>query len=230
MGKKKINIKYLFLLTFMLPNMYSHSQRLFKEELHWKQKKEVITELYKSMQNEVNDTTPVFVEYNKFDFFEMSLSDLFNRIFKRQIIDEQLTLQKRLRQNKTKNCLDSNFGFVDDSVVSFVFKNKSQIAEWGKNLELSPFMPFSIVHSTEFCIKDKNIHILMVHGCSGVHCIYFYVFKEKGDMWELQTTSQTILREQIKIRVDNDHEKIIFETESRKIGELLFEVIIDKPR
>jgi hypothetical protein len=206
----------------MLSNMDSHSQQLFTEKLHWKPKKEVITELYESMQHLVNDTTPVFVEYSKFDFSEINLSDLFNRIFKRQKIDKQLTLQKQIRQNETKNYLDSNFVFVNDSVVSFGFKNKSQITEWGKNLKFSPFMPYSVVFSAEFCIKDNYIFILMVNGCSGIPCLSFYVFKEKGGIWELQTTSQARLKEQLKIRVDNDQEKMIFEMPSGQIGELSF--------
>jgi hypothetical protein len=156
----------------------------------------------------------------------MNLFDLFNRIFKKKKIDKQLTLQKQIRQNETKNYLDSNFVFVNDSVVGFGFKNKSQITEWGKNLELSPFMPFSVAFSAEFCIKDNNIYILMVDGCSGIPCIFFYVFKEKGDIWELQTTSQAILKEQLKIRVDNNQEKMIFETSSGQIGELPFKTLL----
>ncbi|GHT62550.1 hypothetical protein AGMMS50239_16180 [Bacteroidia bacterium] len=206
----------------MLSNMDSHSQQLFTENLHWKEKKEVVTELYESMQHLVNDTTPVFVKYNKFNFSEMSLFDLFYRIFKKQKIDKQLTLQKQIRQNETKNYLDSNFVFINDSVEGFGFKNKNQITEWGKSLNFSPFIQNPSVHSAEFCIKDNNIFILMVNGCSGIPCISFYVFKEKGNIWELQTTSQARLKEQLKIRVDNEQDKIVFETESRKIGELLF--------
>ena len=140
--------KFLFLLIFMLSNMDSHSQQLFTENLHWEQQKEVVTELYESMQHLVNDTTPVFVEYNKLNFFEMNLYDLFNIIFKRHKIDKQLTLQKQIRQNKMKNYLDSNFVFVNDSVVGFGFKNKSQITEWGKNFDFSLFMPFAAVFET----------------------------------------------------------------------------------
>ena len=199
MDKKKI---IFLLLLFMLLNIHTYSQQLFTENLHWKQQKEVVIELYESMQHLVNDTTPILVEYNKFNFSEMNLSDLFIRIFKRQKIDRQLTLQKQIRKNETKNYLDSNFIFVNDSVVGFGFKNKSQITKWGKNLNFSPFMPFSAVHSAEFRIKDNNIYILMVNGCSGIHCISFYVFKENSDIWELQASSQAILKEQFKIRVD----------------------------
>ena len=223
MGKKKIN---LLLLLFMLLNIHTYSQQLFTEKLHWKQKKEVVTELYESMQHLVNDTTPVSVKYDKFNFSAMNLSDLFIRIFKRKKIDKQLTLQKQIKQNETKNYLDSNFVFVNDSVVGFGFKNKSQITEWGKDLNFSPFMPFSAVHSAEFCIQDNNIYILIVHGCSGIPCISFYVFKENGDIWELQTTSQAILKEQFKIRVDNDQEKMIFEIPSGQIGELPFKTLL----
>jgi hypothetical protein len=210
----------------MLSNMDSHSQQLFTENLHWKQKKEVVTELYESMQHLVNDTTPVSVKYNKFNLSEMNLFDLFNRIFKKQKINKQLTLQKQIRQNETKIYLDSNFVFSNDSVDGFGFKNKNQITEWSKSFNFSPFIQNSAVHSAEFCIKDNNIFILMVSGCSGIPCMSFYVFKEKGNIWELQTTSQAILKEQLKIRVDNDQEKMIFETKSGKIGELPFKVLL----
>ena len=210
----------------VLLNMDSHSQPLFTEKLHWEQKKEVVTELYESMQHLVNDTTPVLVKYNKLNFWEINLSDLFIRIFKRKKINKQLTLQKQIEQNETRNYLDSNFVFVNDSVVGFGFKNKSQITEWGKNLKFSPFMPFSSVFSAEFCIKDNNIYILMVNGYSGIPCISFYVFKEKGDRWELQTTSQAIIKEQVKIRVDNDQEKMIFEIPAGQIGELPFKILL----
>ena len=53
----------------MLSNI--DSQQLFTEKLHWKQKMEVVTEMYESMQYFVNDTTSVFVEYNKLNFFEL---------------------------------------------------------------------------------------------------------------------------------------------------------------
>ena len=222
MGKKIILLSLLFIFS----NIHTYSQPLFTEDLHWKQQKEVVTELYESMRHLVNDTTPVIVEYHKQNFSEMSLYDLFNRIFKRQKIDKQLTLQKQIRQNETKNYLDSNFVFVDNYVVGFGFKNKSQITEWGKNLNISPFMPYSAVHSAEFCIKDNNIYILIVNGCSGIPCISFYVFKENGDIWELQTASQAILKEQFSIRVDNNQKKIIFETVLMEIGELSFELLL----
>ena len=139
-----------------------------------------------------------------------------------------LQMQKKItffEKNKllfscNKSC--AKMPFVNDSVVSFSFKNKSQITEWGKNFDFSLFMPFAAVFSAEFYIKDSNIFILMVHGCSGIPCISFYVFKEKDDIWELQTTSRAILKEQFRIRVDNEKDKIVFETVSRKIGELSF--------
>lgn len=66
----------------------------------------------------------------------------------------------------------------------------------------------------------------MVDMCSGISCISFYVFKEKDDIWELQTTSQARLKEQIKIRVDNDQEKMIFEISSGLISELPFKTFL----
>lgn len=204
----------------MLSNVDSHSQQFFMENLHWKQKNEAVVELYETMQHLVNDTIPLFTEREKVNLFGINLSDLFKRIFKRKKIDKRLTMQEQIRRNETKNYLDSNFVFINDSVAGFGFKNKNQIIAWGKNLEFSSFMPFSIVSPAEFHVKDNDIFILTVYGCSGIPCISFYVFKDNGDIWELQTVSHTHSKEIIKIRADNDLEKIIFETSSGQIGEL----------
>lgn len=219
MGKKKIN---LLLLLFMLLNIHTYSQQLFTENLHWKQQKEVVTELYESMQHLVNDTTPVLVECNKFNFSEMNLSDLFIRIFKRRKIDKQLTLQKQIRQNETKNYLDSNFVFVNDSVVGFGFESKIQITEWGKNQ-----LPFSSVYPEDFRIKSSNIFILRVAGCSGLPCWNIYIFKEKDEFWQLiMMSTGARIRELFTINADNDLEKIIFRTKSGKIiSELSYNVL-----
>jgi len=178
---KKVNLKLFFLFIFILSNMDSHSQQMF-----WKPKKEVVTELYESMQKFVNDTTPVFVEYNKFNLLKMNLFDLFNTIFNRKKNEKQITLQKQVRQNKMKTYLDSNFVIVNDSVASFGFKDRNKIIEWGKNLEFSPFMPFSEVFSEEFCIKDNNVFILIIYGFSGIPCVSFYVFR---DNWRIPEAS-----------------------------------------
>ena len=213
----------------MLSNMNTYSQQLFTEKLHWKEKNEIVNELYEEMQSFVNDTTSVVVEYNKLHFFDMNLSDLFSRIFKKQKINKQFIFQKQEKQKQTKKYLDSNFVFVNDSVVDFVFKNKSQITEWGKN-----FGEFAFVQPREFYIKNSHILVLIVDCCSGLSCPYIYIFKEKGDIWELQTTSQARLTGILTVKIDNDQEKIIFEIRSgrkdnpvvEQIGELPFEVLL----
>lgn len=108
-----------------------------------------------------------------------------------------------------------------DTIEILTFQSIDKAKEWGKS-----FGTFACVQSAEFCIKDNNIFILMVDMCSGISCISFYVFKEKGDIWELQTTSQARLKEQIKIRVDNDQEKMIFEIPSGLISELPFKTFL----
>jgi len=218
MGKKIVFLLSLFIFS----NMHAYSQELFTEELHWKEKKEFVNELYKSMKNFVNDTTPVIVEYNKIDFSEMGLTDLFNKIFKRKKIDKELTLQKQKRQQIAKNFLESHFVF-NDTVPELVFFDKDQILEWGKNQ-----LPFSSVYPENFRIKNSNIFILRVAGCSGLPCWNIYIFKEKDEQWQLVTCTHAILKEQFKIKIENKQEKIIFETKSGKvIGELPFSILND---
>jgi len=110
-----------------------------------------------------------------------------------------------------------------DSIEVLTFQSKDKIIEWGKR-----FGEFAFVQSREFCIKDSNIFILMVDCCSGISCPFIYVFKEKSDIWELQTTSQVRLREGLKIRIDNIQEKMIFETKAGQIGELPFKILVNK--
>jgi hypothetical protein len=198
--------------------MYSSSQELFTKELQWQAQKETVNDLYAKMTSFVNDTTPVAVDYNKMSFWEMDVSDLFNRIFKRKKINKQLTLLKQEKQKQIKNFLVSNFVIVNDSAVNFIFNNKNQIIEWGKIFEDNVFL----VTGGEFCINNSNIFILMLDTGSGISNMSLYVFKKDGDIWDLQTTSQARLQEKLNIRVDNNQEKLIFETKSGQIGELSF--------
>jgi hypothetical protein len=225
MGKKKINILFLF----MLLNVHVHSQELFTKELQWQGKNELVSKLYEGMKSFVNDTTPVAVEYNKRNFFEMNLSDLSNRIFKRKKIDKQLTSQKQIKQKEIKNYLDSNFVVVNDSVIGFGFKNQNQIIEWGKSFGI-----FAFVQSEKFCIKSNKIIILTVDVCSGIPCLSIYIFIKKSEQWQLITGSSTRLKGQIIISAHDDEEKIIFKMKSgrienpafEQIGELPFEVLL----
>jgi len=112
-----------------------------------------------------------------------------------------------------------------DSIEVLTFQSKNQITEWGKS-----FGEFAFVQPREFCINNSHILVLIVDCCSGLSCPYIYVFKEKGDIWELQTTSQARLTGILTVKIDNDQKKIIFEIRlGRKdnpvveqIGELLF--------
>jgi hypothetical protein len=108
-----------------------------------------------------------------------------------------------------------------DTIEILTFQSIDKVIEWGKS-----FGTFTCVQSERFCIKDSNIFILMADVCSGISCISFYVFKEKGDIWELQTTSQARLKEKLNIRIDNDQEKMIFEIPSGQIGELSFKTLL----
>ena len=203
--------------------MHTYSQQLFTEELHWKERIEAVNELHEEMKSFVNDTSSVIVKYGKLNFSDMNVRELFSRIFKKKKINKQLTLQKQNKQKQIKKYLDSNFVIVKDSVVGLSFKNKNQITEWGKSFE-----KFAFVQLREFCINNSYILVLIVDCCSGLSCPYIYVFKGKGDIWELQTTSQAKLTGILTVKIDNDHEKIIFEVLSghkdnpvvEQIGEL----------
>ena len=80
MGKKKIT----YLLLFMLLGVNANSQQLFTVKLCWKEKKEALAYLYQITYDLANDTSPVFVQYNKFNFRDMNFSDLVNKIFKKK--------------------------------------------------------------------------------------------------------------------------------------------------
>jgi hypothetical protein len=110
-----------------------------------------------------------------------------------------------------------------DSIEILTFQSKNKIIEWSES-----FGKFAFVQSREFCMKNNNIFILMVDGCSGMSCLFIYVFKKKDNIWELQTTSQARLKEQLKVRTDNEQEKIIFEINSGQIGELSFKCPVMK--
>ena len=220
MGKKII----FLLLLFVFSKMHVHSQEIFTEELQWKEKKEFVDEMYESMKNFVNDTTPVIVGNNKIGFSDMSLSGLFNKIFTRKKIDKQLTLQKQKQQQEVTNFLESHFIF-NDTIPDIVFFDKDQILEWGKNQ-----LPFSSAYSEDIRIKKSNIFILKVAGCSGFPCWNIYIFKEKDEFWQLiMVSTDAIIKEPFTISADSELEKIIFRTKSGKIiSELSYNVLDNK--
>lgn len=132
-------------------------------------------------------------------------------------------IQKQIKQQEVKNFLETHFIFYD-TVPELVFFDKSQIIEWGRN-----FGTFVYVQSEEFKVKNSNIIILMVDKCSGVRCLNMYVFEQEGKNWKLMTATNTDIREKINIRVNNEQDEIVFETESRKIGGLPFEWLSKNP-
>jgi hypothetical protein len=105
-----------------------------------------------------------------------------------------------------------------DSISPLVFQDTIQIKKWGKS-----FGPFASVQSKKINIKDNDFIILMVDICSGVYCLYIYIFEKNNKFWQLITNTNTKLTEQLEIKIDSKQEKIIFETKSRQIGELPFE-------
>lgn len=222
---KKINhtVKIFFLLIFLSSYMDSHSQQLYSERLDWKAQKEAVKDLYNTMQNFANDTTPIVVN-DKVNVVETNLSDFFYNIFKKKKVKKQIVLQKQIRKNEIKKYLASNFVIINDTVESFIFRERNQIKEWAKNMYL-PYFIEDLHISTNVCIKDTNVFILIIYGCSGIPCLSFYIFKEKDDVWELKTTSQARIIEKLNIRVDNEQEKILFETASGQIGELPFNIL-----
>ncbi|MEO4004072.1 hypothetical protein [Flavobacterium sp. CAU 1735] len=212
MGQKKI----VFLLSLLtLSSMHTYSQGLSTKELHWKKKEEIVNELYDSMNSFIKDTTPVIVKNNKTAFFEMDLSDWFNKIFKKNRIDKKLTLQKQKKQQETKDFLESHFVF-SDTITEFVFFDKNKILEWGKNQ-----VPFSSVYSRDVKTKNSTILILKVIGCSGLPCINIYIFKKKGRFWSLIMSSNAQIKEPFTINVDTNLEKILFKT---KLGKIISEL------
>ena len=131
--------------------------------------------------------------------------------------------QKRMKQQEVKNFLEAHFTF-QDTIPKLVFFDKNQIVEWGTNFTASPFMPYSLVQSKEFNVNNSNIFVLMVDGCSGVQCLDIYIFVQEGKTWQLIAGSERNINigEFVNVRIDNDQEKIVFETvetNSRKIGE-----------
>jgi hypothetical protein len=108
-----------------------------------------------------------------------------------------------------------------DSIEILIFQDKDQILKWSYDQ-----LPFSSVYSKDILIKDCNIYIIMVTGCSGLPCWRIFIFKERDELWQLITSTNARLTENIEIKVDNNQGKLIFKTKSGQIGELSFEDLI----
>ena len=107
-----------------------------------------------------------------------------------------------------------------DSIKVTTFQDQDQIIEWSYNQ-----LPFSSVYSKNIHVNDSKIYISIVTGCSGLPCWRIFIFKEKDELWQLITSTDARLTEKIEIEVDNNSGKIVFNTKSRKIGELPFEIL-----
>ena len=205
MGKKKI----ISLFFFMLSTIHTYSQ-----ELQWQEKNELTQSLYQSLENFVNEDT--YVKYKLPRIDGVSFFEYFNEILTKKRREKKYAEQKKIKQKEVKFFLESHF-INYDTIPELIFFDKNQIKEKGKS-----FGVFSSVHSEEFSVKDCNIFILMIDKGSGIRCLNIYVFKQVSNIWKLMTGTSTDIREKINIRVDNEQDKLLFETESKKIGELPF--------
>jgi len=145
MDKKKININFLFLISFILMSMSLYSQDIFSNELKWQ---------------------------------------------------------------------------VCDSTEIIIVKSRNNIVEWSKNK-----LPFATVIIKDILIKNENICIAVVYGCSGLPCVNIYIFKKELECWKLKTFTNGIIDGQIKIEINIEKKELIFTTKSKQIGELPFELL-----
>ena len=205
MDKKTIIVLSVLMTLFC---MQGYAQ-MFSDTLCWKQKDEAAIELYNYMSGIVCDNAPIVVN---------SGGSLFGFGEKKRIKKER-ALQRQLLQNKMKAYMENNFVIVNDSVKSFRFCNKNQVIEWGKSLVFSPFTSTE-VYPTELSVKDSNILILMTCYGSGIIRMRYYVFRDSGRHWELQTASEEILFNKVDIKTDDEHGIILFDTPTGQIGKI----------
>jgi hypothetical protein len=105
-----------------------------------------------------------------------------------------------------------------DSISEVILQDTNQIVEWG-------IYAHATYKSENLYIEDKNVFILIVDVCSGIYCYNISVFRKENKNWRLITSTNANLTQQIKIKVDNEKQKIIFRTKSGQIGELPFETL-----
>lgn len=112
---------------------------------------------------------------------------------------------------------------IQDTIETPVFKDKTQIDEWGKSQ-----LPFSSLTTKEFSAKEVNFYAVIVSGCSGLPCLNMYVFTEKKGVWYLIAKTNARLKEELTLNVDGKNEKIIFKTKSDQVGELPLDTLVLK--
>lgn len=109
---------------------------------------------------------------------------------------------------------------TSDLIPHPVFQDTNQIIQWGNN-----FSHGAVAQFYNLKIRNYNVFILMVDQCSGLYCPSIYIFKENNEHWQLMVSSVATLRDFIGITVDNNQEKIIFQSQGSQIGELPFEIL-----
>ncbi|MBK8445130.1 MAG: hypothetical protein IPL35_17760 [Sphingobacteriales bacterium] len=126
---------------------------------------------------------------------------------------------------------------IDTSSIKLCFIDTNMALEWSKhqipialkerqgeeNWQMTwpvDAYELNVCNSVTTKIKNENLYIVIVVGCSGIACQSFYIFKETGQYWELIATSQARLFKPIEI--ENRDDRIAFKSNSIQIGELLF--------
>jgi len=115
-----------------------------------------------------------------------------------------------------------------DSIMHPAFQDTNQLIQWGFNRGSQ-----NPAQSKNCYIRNHDVFILIVDGCSGAHCFSIYIYELKNKLWQFITGSVAVLPERIIIKVDNEQEKIIFKIDSTQIGELpfdIFDINYDKPK
>jgi len=197
MGKKKIG--------FLLPLLILSNIHTYAQELQWQEKNELTKSLYKAFEDFINEEP---------EPYKKQKTGRYNSLWEFLTSNKRRKNTELQKKREAKIFIESHFIF-HDTVSELVFFDKNQMIEWGKSLGAYVF-----VQLEEFNVNCCNIFILMVDGCSGLRCLGIYVFEQESENWKLITGTYTDIRENIIIKTDNEQNKIIFETISRKIGEL----------
>lgn len=204
--------KKIIICVLLLCSMNIYSQ----EELQWIDGDNVAKERYQLMDNFIKEE----VVFAKDRFCESkSFFSSINDIFTRGKREKEFTSRVRKEKEQTKLFMNTHF-IIEDSVMRLVFFNKEQILKWSSKTRF-------IVGSTsfeEFNIYNNNIFIVLTDRCSGIPCISIDVYMKNKGVWQLITSSLTSVSEKILITIDDESKEILFNTKSRPIGSLNFDV------
>ena len=189
--------------------------------MHWRQKTEAVTELYKLMDSCARAENGISIKRLDNSLFSIIQFTFSKKKIRKKIFEDSMETQTRI-----KEYLNSNFTFADGSAISFAFNNKNDILNWGKEFGHSVFMPYTVTFSREIQVKGEEFFILIANGRSGIPLFSFYVFRKNKDIWELQTSSEATIREQFHILNDEEKEAVIIETPSGPISELSYTLLL----